>query len=298
MGLHMNMNQIRWFCLAYELGSFSKAAEATFVSRQAFGKAIVGMEGELGSELFERSAAGVRPTEFARSVYPDFRTCLNTYEKILASSSIYRMHDRRKIRLVLADGIAASLPEDFLPNLQDSFPEVDFVIEKHFVTRCFELLEQNRADFAICSHTGAPRNLTSIPIVSYPIYVVVDRGLVDFPIDQPTYRDLARFRFFLLGDDFPDDIELKRLFAENGFELQTASQYNDYDLITQQVLNGKGAALATGPTMRRFDETNVVALPFPEPDRLWDIGLHYREDRLSATEREIVRMVRRMSPAG
>ena len=75
----MNRNQLEWFCNACEARSFAKAAKASFVSRQAFGKAIKCMENELECTLFQRTEQGVAPTEAALRIYPIARQCVDGF---------------------------------------------------------------------------------------------------------------------------------------------------------------------------------------------------------------------------
>ncbi len=106
----MNINQLEWFCLAYEARSFAKAAEGAFVSRQALGKALAHLEGEVGAQLAERPA----------------------------------------LRIAIANGVLRSLPAGLLARLEAAFPTLDFFIEKHYFLECFDRLEAGEVDFALC----------------------------------------------------------------------------------------------------------------------------------------------------
>jgi len=59
----VSLQQIRCFCAAIELGSFSAAAEALRVSQPAVAEQIRNLEQILGTDLFVRAARGVMPTE-------------------------------------------------------------------------------------------------------------------------------------------------------------------------------------------------------------------------------------------
>jgi DNA-binding transcriptional LysR family regulator len=59
----VSLQQIRCFCAAIELGSFSAAAEALRVSQPAVAEQIRKLEHILGTDLFVRAARGVLPTE-------------------------------------------------------------------------------------------------------------------------------------------------------------------------------------------------------------------------------------------
>ena len=63
----MSLQQIRCFCAALELGSFTAAAEALRVSQPAVAEQIRKLEQVLGSDLFVRAGRGVVATEAGRA---------------------------------------------------------------------------------------------------------------------------------------------------------------------------------------------------------------------------------------
>jgi DNA-binding transcriptional LysR family regulator len=63
----LSLQQIRCFCAALELGSFTAAAEALRVSQPAVAEQIRKLEQALGAALFVRAGRGVAPTEAGRA---------------------------------------------------------------------------------------------------------------------------------------------------------------------------------------------------------------------------------------
>jgi DNA-binding transcriptional LysR family regulator len=63
----LSLQQIRCFCAAFELGSFTAAAESLRVSQPAVAEQIRKLEQALGSELFLRAGRGVVATEAGRA---------------------------------------------------------------------------------------------------------------------------------------------------------------------------------------------------------------------------------------
>jgi DNA-binding transcriptional LysR family regulator len=59
----LSLQQVRCFCAALELGSFSAAAEALRVSQPAVAEQIRKLERALGADLFVRAGRGVIPTD-------------------------------------------------------------------------------------------------------------------------------------------------------------------------------------------------------------------------------------------
>src|SRR5215468_3726744 len=63
----LSLQQIRCFCAALELGSFTAAAAALDVSQPAVAEQIRKLEQLLGSDLFVRAGRGVVATEAGRA---------------------------------------------------------------------------------------------------------------------------------------------------------------------------------------------------------------------------------------
>ena len=77
----MNIGQIRFFVSAVELGSFSRVAKQQGVTVQAVSKAIIGLENQLGNDLFTRgSRGGVTPTEFGHAFYDQACSALRSFD--------------------------------------------------------------------------------------------------------------------------------------------------------------------------------------------------------------------------
>ena len=81
----VSLQQIRCFCAAIELGSFSAAAEALRVSQPAVAEQIRKLEHILGTDLFVRGARGVLPTEAGQAFAVHATRSLQTLDDAAAS---------------------------------------------------------------------------------------------------------------------------------------------------------------------------------------------------------------------
>ena len=81
----VNLQQIRCFCLALELGSFTAAAETLRVSQPAVAEQIRKLEQALGADLFVRAGRGVVPTEAGRAFAEHAARSLRAVEDAVGS---------------------------------------------------------------------------------------------------------------------------------------------------------------------------------------------------------------------
>ena len=81
----LSLQQIRCFCSALELGSFTAAAEALRVSQPAVAEQIRKLEHALGADLFVRAGRGVVATEAGRAFAQDAARSLRAVEDAAGS---------------------------------------------------------------------------------------------------------------------------------------------------------------------------------------------------------------------
>jgi DNA-binding transcriptional LysR family regulator len=78
----MEDHRLKAFCLVYEMRSFSKAAEAKFMSQSAMSHLIKNLEEELGVRLFTRKGKAVVPTSIGRLFYGHAVKILEQYKRM------------------------------------------------------------------------------------------------------------------------------------------------------------------------------------------------------------------------
>jgi DNA-binding transcriptional LysR family regulator len=87
----LSLQQLRCFCAAFELGSFTAAAERLRVSQPAVAEQIRKLEHALGTELFVRAGRGVVATEAGRTFAEHATRSLRAVEH--AADSVTRLSE-------------------------------------------------------------------------------------------------------------------------------------------------------------------------------------------------------------
>jgi len=78
----MDIAELKAFLAVAENGSFSRAAEKTFITQPAVSKRISGLETKLGLRLFDRIGRRIQLTEAGRTLLPRCQTLLNEVSDI------------------------------------------------------------------------------------------------------------------------------------------------------------------------------------------------------------------------
>ncbi len=78
----MNINQVKYFAAAVELGSFSDAARKFSVTTQAVSKSIAELEREVGRELLVRDKSGVYPNQLGLRFFSKATAVLEAFAEL------------------------------------------------------------------------------------------------------------------------------------------------------------------------------------------------------------------------
>jgi DNA-binding transcriptional LysR family regulator len=77
-----DLNELRGFCVAADLGSLGRAAVRLHVSQPSLSKRLASLEAKVGAQLLERSARGVALTPTGRRLYRHARPLLEAADQV------------------------------------------------------------------------------------------------------------------------------------------------------------------------------------------------------------------------
>lgn len=123
----MNDRQRDIFVRVVDAGSFSKAAEAEFVTPQSVSQQIRRLEEELGVTLLERTARGVVATEAGRAFYEGCREVDRALAKVVEQCRAieHRSSPTKTLRVALGNNYSLGLISRIMPRYVQEHPDVD-----------------------------------------------------------------------------------------------------------------------------------------------------------------------------
>ena len=77
-----DLNELRGFCVAADLGTLGRAAVRLRVSQPSLSKRLASLEAKVGARLLERSARGVALTTAGRQLYRHARPLLEAADQV------------------------------------------------------------------------------------------------------------------------------------------------------------------------------------------------------------------------
>jgi DNA-binding transcriptional LysR family regulator len=150
------IDELRTFCTAAELGSLGRAAVRLHVSQPALSKRLAHLEAAAGTQLLERSPHGVKLTQSGRHLYEEARRVLehvDHFDEVLLGLR----HRGGSVRLAASHSATEALVTDLLARTDDR-RTLELVIANSSVVR--DLVADGRADLGVAAsrpnHTPYP----------------------------------------------------------------------------------------------------------------------------------------------
>ena len=169
----MDLRRLEIFVKVAELGSFSRAADALFLTQPTVSEHIRALEDELGVQLLDRLGRGTTPTKAGSLLLGYARRMLTLSRE--ARQAIEQFQGRMSGELVLG---GSTIPGEYvLPALIGAFrakyPDVSISLRIGGSRQVQDWVEQGHVEIGMVGAVPASRALESRPLMSDDIVLVV-----------------------------------------------------------------------------------------------------------------------------
>lgn len=180
----MEIGQLEAFIQVASLSSFSRAAEALFLTQPTVTARIQSLEREVGEELFERASRGVRLTDAGRSFLPYAQRALQALRDGQAVLEAARRASKGRLELGAARVVSTYVLPRILNQFHRRFPGIDVSIKTGRSHDILEMVLSGEVQVGF-TRTLAHPEITSlhlydeeiVPVV-YPGHPFAERGAV------------------------------------------------------------------------------------------------------------------------
>lgn len=142
----MTLVQLRHLVALAQAGSFSKAAQAQFVTQPALSRSIRALEDELGAALFDRIGRRIEPTPFGRETLERAQRLLADADELHGSGRRVREALTGVLRLGMGSGPGALLMTPLLMHVATERPGLRVEIARGATELLVQALRERRLD--------------------------------------------------------------------------------------------------------------------------------------------------------
>lgn len=144
--------------IVIEEGSVNRAAKRLGVAQPTISRHIQTLEQELGAQLFERGAWGMRPTDFGFFIKSRFTPLVKDYEIATADALAYAKGRHDQLRIGFIGSAAAKFLNPALSALKRELPELKLFLFDQTPYEQLRALRNGEIDIAMMGHESVSMN--------------------------------------------------------------------------------------------------------------------------------------------
>jgi DNA-binding transcriptional LysR family regulator len=291
----MELRHLRYFVAAAEAENVSRAALKLHVSQPALSRQIRDLEGELGFQLFERSAKSVRLTETGRSFLREAHAVLERAEDAVRTARAIATGGRAELHVGYAPSPTVRIMPLILRAFQKQFPNVRVRLHDLSTEEMLAGVREGKLQlaFLVRLNCGMLRGLHFEELARDTMCLAVPPNHKLARLRSTTVVQAAQQPLVVFSrKEYPEYLEyLEALFAPIKAKARIAEEHDSAASLIAAVESGCGVAVvpqsfacSAGPRLRF-----IPLSPAPEP---LVIGALWARNGLTANAEALMKVAR------
>ncbi len=241
----MNLKQLEVFLAVAETGSFSKAAEATFITQSTVSQHISALEAEFGLKLLDRTGKGVFPTNGGKKLLEQARLIVGRAREIPVIMKRFRGLEEAELKMGASNIPGSYLLPSVLSSFLDRYPKVTFTILQGDSRETLDRLRKEEIEIGIIGTLFDQRDVDFKPLAGDEIVLVLKANHPWAQRKMIPVQDLLNERFIIREAGSGTDKTVGEALVRAGVEpsqMKIRARLGSNEAVKQGVLNGIGAA--------------------------------------------------------
>jgi DNA-binding transcriptional LysR family regulator len=242
----MEWQQIIGFYYVAKLGSFTKAADATFRTQSALSQQIKNLEQELGCELLERiGRRKLRLTSAGQRFFKFSETSLKRYQSLTEELNELKGLQKGLLRMAAPFTTLYHLVPSALKTYITQFPNVELTILDRSQTHILDLVKNGDIDFGLVLESNVPKNLTSLRWNKVRTVLMTPLNHALAEAKRITLKQIGKYPLILPPLTLKYRSNLEEKFQKLGIDCHVIMESSNVELSSLYVEMGLGISFAT-----------------------------------------------------
>ncbi|MEF9983423.1 MAG: selenium metabolism-associated LysR family transcriptional regulator [Oscillospiraceae bacterium] len=245
----MNFRQLEAFVYVIKYRSFSKAAEAIFISQPTVSVHIGSLEDELGVPLIVRAPKGIFPTEAGKIFYGHAMQILKLRDKSIEEIKKYSDKVCGSLEIASSTVPAQYIIPEVLPQITNEYPNIFVSINQLDSNGVVERVENMQVEVGICGTKIDKSTCDFQPFVMDELVLITPNSEEFKNITTPELLSIL-FKYPFIsrekGSGTRSEMESTLLkYGVNTKELKVITQMESTEGVIQSVKNGMGISVVS-----------------------------------------------------
>ena len=262
----MDIRRLEAFRKVYELGSFSKAGQALFLSQPTISAHVLSLEQELGTQLFDRLGRTILPTQAGEILYRHVLQIFASLESATAEISLLQQRVAGELFIGGSTIPATYLLPQRLAEFTRRYPEVRVRLTVGDSQDIIAAVQEGVLSLGVVGASVNDSDLVFTPLVEDDLVVVASKSLpgikalLEHGEPSMSIEDLRNWPWVLREQGSGTRKAFEQALGDAGLDIRTlnaAIEARSHEAVVQCTVHGLGlcvtSRLAVGPCLTKGD---------------------------------------------
>ncbi|UQY43792.1 LysR family transcriptional regulator [Erwinia sp. PK3-005] len=272
----MDVRALRYFIEVVRQQSFTRAAEALFVTQPTISKMLRQLEDELNCTLLLREGRRLHLTDSGQVVYQRGLMILQEFKQLELEIGDINQLKTGELRLGVPPMVGMQIAGS-VSAFRQRYPGITLKIVESGGLTVQEAVLSGSLDLAL---TALPIDeqlpLNTLTLMHHPLCVLVPRAAPWLDRNSVSLAEVTQHPLLIFNEEFSLNRQLKQAFQREELTPQIAVRSGQWDFLAAMVQAGMGVAILPEPICQRLDRQSLLWLPL-ESELAWTLGLLWRE---------------------
>ena len=291
----MQIETLKIFCDLVDTKSFSRAAEANYVTQSAVSQQVRGLETKFKRKLLERMRGRreLQLTKDGEAFYQASRNVVAAYLRLEETMRTLTGTVSGTLHVATVYSIGLHELPPAIRRFMALYPEAKIDLEYSRTTSIVRDVLAGTVELGIVAYPKKKSGLQIVPMQGDRLVLICPPGHSLAKQKQVSARALAGLDFVLFERDIPTRQATDRILRAHDVAIHKVAEFDNIETIKRAVEIGVGVAIVPRPAVvdeQRSGQLVVIALAEPEWTRA--VGIIHRTDRtLSTAARKFIQLL-------
>ena len=239
----MNLDVLKTFCDLVDAGSFSRAAEANFISQSAVSQQVAKLEQRLQTQLINRGGGMVAPTEAGKAFYRGAREILRRYEALVGEVRSAADAIRGVLRVGTIYSVGMYSLDPYVKHFIQAHPEVTLRVEYMRANHIYAAVASGELALGVVAYPERQRFIEIIPFATEQLVAVFNPShpLAGHKVIEPAALEGEKFVAF--EQDIPTRLHIDRRLKAQHVKVNVVMEFDNNETLKRAVEIGAGVSI-------------------------------------------------------
>jgi len=258
MDIKINLNQLRVFHVAAKMQSFTRAAEALFLTQPGISKHIRDLEEYYGIRLFDRLGKKVVLTQAGKVLYAKTEPIFNMIDQLKLEIDELQGLNRGILNIGASVTVGIYLLPVVLGRFGSMYPNIDIHLDIALNQQIAEMVIVNSLDFGFLGAPVSDDRLTLEPFFKDELVVIVPSNHEWASCNNIEPHDLLGCPFIFSRQGSGTRAVIEERLGRAGIALKNTKEFGNTEAVKKAVELGLGVSIMSRVAIQREVHLGVI----------------------------------------